>query len=140
MIFSKGVSSISLLACSLSAGEVELIPSHTIAVLSQVERIYWAGLSPATVGSAWSALFPPPLAFMPSIAPPFSSSGAGATLFLACWGWESGLRFKSVLNVGRSRNEELTLPSPWTMFWPSMGPLSLDPSPLRGIVNCWLGV
>lgn len=29
----------------------------------------------------------------------------------------------------------LTSPEvPWTMFWPSMGPLSEDPSPLRGMV------
>lgn len=27
-----------------------------------------------------------------------------------------------------------TCPAPWTMVWPSMGPLSLDPSPLRGIL------
>jgi hypothetical protein len=40
----------------------------------------------------------------------------------------------------RERVRRHTLPSPWTMFWPSMGPLSLDPSPLRGIVNCWLVV
>jgi hypothetical protein len=40
----------------------------------------------------------------------------------------------------RERGRRHTLPSPWTMFWPSMGPLSLDPSPLRGIVNCWLVV
>jgi hypothetical protein len=31
-----------------------------------------------------------------------------------------------------------TLPElPWTMFWPSMGPLSLEPSPLRGMVCLW---
>lgn len=27
-----------------------------------------------------------------------------------------------------------TSPEPWTMLPPSMGPLSLEPSPLRGIV------
>lgn len=106
MISSKGVSSISLLACSLpSLSKVErsAIPSHASVAWSPPKVIYWLGLSPATVGSAWSALFPPPLAFMPSIAPPFSSSGAGATLFLACWGWESGLFASQRWTNGRSR-------------------------------------
>jgi hypothetical protein len=77
-----------ILDAAIGAGVAEFI----------VERNYCAGLSPATVGSAWSALLPPPDAFMPSIAPPFSSSGAGATLFFACWGWESGFGM-SVLNL-----------------------------------------
>lgn len=62
---------------------------------------------------------------------PFSISGMGATLFLACWRVAS----TELDLAGCAKSLEHTSPElPWMMSLPSMGPLSLDPSPLRGML------
>jgi hypothetical protein len=113
------------------------------------------------VGWAWSGALPPPLAFMPSMAVglesvyiasvqqrgrrrssnvpwPFSISGIGATLFLACCrvAWMRA----SVGSQWRRAAGLLTSPAlPWTMLPSSKGPFWLDPSPWRGMFgNVWV--
>lgn len=63
---------------------------------------------------------------------PFSTSGMGATFLV----W-SMVAYSLCQYLLRKYSLETALTSPelpWTMFWPSMGPLSEDPSPLRGMV------